>query len=168
MQVGLRDARVVGPTASFGEIPVVPITAGAQASLAGGVVYGGYDQPNAMRVHLDDALIGPDALPQVDTGARFSGLTQGVLDYSYANFKLQVTELGQVVDSTFDREVTLPNRRDAVDVATFNVENLSPTDDSGKFAGLADQLVENLNSPDIVALEEIQDNNGSQLSLIHI
>lgn len=162
MQVGLRDARVVGPTASFGEIPVVPTTAGAQASLAGGVVYGGYDQPNAMRVHLDDALIGPDALPQVDTGARFSGLTQGVLDYSYANFKLQVTELGQVVESTFDREVTLPNRRDAVDVATFNVENLSPTDDSGKFAGLADQLVENLNSPDIVALEEIQDNNGSQ------
>ena len=162
MQVGLRDARVVGPTASFGEIPVVPATAGAHASLAGGVVYGGYDQPNAMRVHLDDALIGPDALPQVDTGARFSGLTQGVLDYSYANFKLQVTELGQVVDSTFDREVTLPNRRDAVDVATFNVENLSPTDDSGKFAGLADQLVENLNSPDIVALEEIQDNNGSQ------
>lgn len=163
MQVAVRDAEAVGPTASFGEIPVVPGTnVEARRSIAGGVVHGGYDQPNAQRLHLDDGILGNGALPQVDTGARIAGLTTGVLDYSYANFKVQVTELGRVAPSPFLREVTAANRDDALEVATFNVENLSPTDDSGKFEGLAEQLVHNLQAPDIVALEEVQDNNGAQ------
>ena len=40
------------------------------------------------------------------------------------------------------------------------MENLDPTDPGDKFARLAAGIVTNLNSPDIVALEEIQDNNG--------
>lgn len=162
MRVAVRDARATGPTASFGEIPVVPTEDGATDSVAGGVVYGGYDQPNARRVHLDDGILGAGALPTVDTGARFAGLTTGVLDYSFANYKLQVTELGTHQPSPFRREVSIPNRVGHLDVATFNVENLDPTDDSAKYSGLAQQLVTNLDAPDIVALEEIQDNNGSQ------
>ncbi|WP_462417423.1 lamin tail domain-containing protein [Kytococcus sp. Marseille-QA3725] len=162
MRVGVRDATAVGPTASFGEIPVVPSDAGAQRSVFGGVVYGGYDQPNARRVHLDDGILGKDALPEVNTGARLEGLTAGVLDYSFANYKLQVTDLGEVQASPFARDVAAENRDDALEVATFNVENLDPTDDSEKYAGLAEQLVTNLQSPDIVALEEIQDDNGAQ------
>jgi predicted extracellular nuclease len=45
-------------------------------------------------------------------------------------------------------------------VATFNVENLDPGDPAEKFDQLAGLIVTNLKSPDIVALEEIQDNNG--------
>ena len=45
-------------------------------------------------------------------------------------------------------------------VATFNVENLDPSDPPDKFDQLAGLIVANLKSPDIVALEEIQDANG--------
>jgi predicted extracellular nuclease len=41
------------------------------------------------------------------------------------------------------------------------VENLAPSDPPAKFAGLADTLVNNLKAPDIVAVEEIQDDTGA-------
>jgi uncharacterized protein len=46
-------------------------------------------------------------------------------------------------------------------IATYNVENLAPSDPDTKFAALASGVVTNLASPDIVALEEIQDNTGA-------
>jgi len=67
-------------------------------------------------------------------------------------------------------------------IATFNVENLDPkkediskvdektsknVDDDvkdGKFAALATQIVTNLQAPDIIALQEVQDNDGAELS----
>jgi predicted extracellular nuclease len=45
-------------------------------------------------------------------------------------------------------------------VATFNVENLDPGDSAAKFSQLASLIVNNLRSPDLVALEEVQDNTG--------
>jgi len=45
--------------------------------------------------------------------------------------------------------------------ATFNVENLDANDPQSMFDQLAGHLVTNLRSPDLVALEEIQDNNGA-------
>ncbi|MBW4592327.1 MAG: type I secretion C-terminal target domain-containing protein [Brasilonema angustatum HA4187-MV1] len=45
-------------------------------------------------------------------------------------------------------------------VATFNVENLDPGDGAAKFNGLASAIVNNLKTPDIISVEEIQDNNG--------
>jgi endonuclease/exonuclease/phosphatase family metal-dependent hydrolase len=69
-------------------------------------------------------------------------------------------------------------------VATFNVENLDPkkesvskvdgntsrnVDDdvkSGKFTALANQIVNNLEAPDIIALQEVQDNDGAELSSV--
>ncbi len=69
-------------------------------------------------------------------------------------------------------------------VATFNVENLDPkrenvsrvdrnstrnVDDdvrSGKFTALANQIVTNLEVPDIIALQEVQDNDGAELSSV--
>ena len=46
-------------------------------------------------------------------------------------------------------------------MATYNVENLDPSDPQEKFDALAGAVVENLSSPDILALEEIQDDNGA-------
>lgn len=50
---------------------------------------------------------------------------------------------------------------DRVTVATYNVLNLSPTpSDSAQMRLLGRQIVERLRSPDILALEEIQDESG--------
>ena len=45
--------------------------------------------------------------------------------------------------------------------ATFNVENLDPGDPPAKFAELAGLIVNNLRSPDLLSLEEVQDSNGA-------
>ncbi|WP_171110219.1 MULTISPECIES: endonuclease/exonuclease/phosphatase family protein [Streptomyces] len=47
-------------------------------------------------------------------------------------------------------------------MATLNVENLDAKDPQSKFDALARQIVSNLASPGIVALQEIQDNNGPE------
>ena len=54
-----------------------------------------------------------------------------------------------------------PAAPDDLSVATFNVENLDPTDPQSKFDDLAQIIVHNLRAPDLVALEEVQDNNGA-------
>jgi Ca2+-binding RTX toxin-like protein len=53
-------------------------------------------------------------------------------------------------------------------VASYNVLNLDPNEAdgdtdiaNGRFAAIAQQIVTNLNTPDIIGLQEIQDNSGS-------
>ena len=51
-----------------------------------------------------------------------------MLDYSFGNFKLNVTQALTRVDNGLAREVTTAPGAGALAVATFNVENLRPTD----------------------------------------
>ena len=153
MLVGVRDAQVVGPTATFGEIPVVPgqLAAGdAIRSNRGGVVYSGYDHPNAMRVQLDDGLIGAGNMPLANVGDTLPGDVTGPLDYSFSNFKLEVTSVPTLVSGGLQREVTRPASQHELAIGTFNVENLSPQDPQTKFDRLAGQIVHNLASPDVL------------------
>ncbi len=163
MYVGVRDAEVVGPTASFGEIPVVPgSNVDAIPSEFNGVVYGGYDQPNAMRLQLDDLIIGAANMPKASVGDTLPGLSTGVVDYSFANFKVELTAVPQHAPSGMTRETAIAKTDDRqLTVASFNVENLAPQSPDEKFARLAGQIVNNLRSPDILAIEEVQDNSGS-------
>lgn len=54
---------------------------------------------------------------------------------------------------------TLASSTNQLTIAAFNVENLDPSDGS-RFSKIAKLIVENLKSPDILGLTEIQDNNG--------
>jgi predicted extracellular nuclease len=160
MRVQVNKARVVGPTNDFGEIPVVG-DAGERASIhttRGGLVIRA-DDFNPERIHLDDRLM-PGELPLLDVGDRFKSPIVGILDYSFGNFKLDVSESVVTVSGALQRESARVPGDDELAVATFNVENLDPGDGTAKFAELADLIVNNLKSPDLVALEEIQDNNG--------
>lgn len=160
MNVGVRDAQVVGPTASFGEIPVVPRGSKGTRSSAGGMVYSGYDQPNSSRVHVDDALLPKDALPQADVGDTLGGTVTGPLDYSFANVKLLATRAPTTEDGGLQRETAARPDKHDLSVASFNVENLAPGNAEGTFGRLAGQVVDHLRSPDVIALEEVQDNSG--------
>src|SRR4029078_6382879 len=59
------------------------------------------------------------------------------------------------------REVTAEPGANELSVATFNVENLDALEPQSKFDALAGEIVTNRKSPDVVSLEEIQDNNGA-------
>ncbi|GAB1545062.1 hypothetical protein NUACC21_77380 [Scytonema sp. NUACC21] len=77
---------------------------------------------------------------------------------------MQASPLAQVpisVPTVQERETTsLENSQDVLTVATFNVENLDPSDN--RFADIAKVIVNNLKAPDIIGLIEIQDNNGTK------
>jgi uncharacterized protein len=158
MRVQVNEALAVGPTNGFGEIPVVGDD-GANAGIRttrGGVVIRPTDF-NPERIILDDSVL---PTPLVNVGDHFAGAVLGVLDYSFANFKLNITAPLTRVDEGLEREVTRSPRDQELAVATYNVENLDPTDGPAVFARHADYIVNHLRSPDLVAIEEIQDNDG--------
>jgi predicted extracellular nuclease len=161
MRVQINNPVAVGPTNQFNEIPVV-VDGGAAAGLRtprGGVLVRAGDF-NPERVFLDDTLLS-GATPNVHVGDGFTTPAVGVLDYSFGNFKLNVTAPMIRVDKGLAREVAATPASGELAIATFNVENLDAAESDAKFAALAAEIVGNLRSPDVIALEEIQDNNGA-------
>jgi predicted extracellular nuclease len=163
MRVQVNQALAVGPRNSFGEIPVV----GDQSALAGvDSVRGGIlvrpNDFNPERIILDDTLV---ATPAVNVGDGFTTPVVGVMDYSFGNFKLNITAPLARVDGGLHREVTRAPRDQELVVGTYNVENLDPGD-AGAFARHAGLIVDHLRSPDLLAIEEIQDNDGPTNSAV--
>jgi predicted extracellular nuclease len=157
MLVQIDNAVAVGPTNQFGEIPVVG-DGSAQAgvdTVRGGVVIRPEDF-NPERILLDDTFL---STPVVNVGDGFTTNVVGVMDYSFGNFKLNITRALTRVDNGLAREITRAPLDHEIVVGTYNVENLDPSD--GSFARHAALVVNNLRSPDLLAIEEIQDNNGA-------
>jgi hypothetical protein len=156
----VNDPVVVGPTNGFGELWVLA-AGGAGAgvrTIRQGIVIGPADF-NPERIQLEDDIV-LGATPAANVGDRFTTAAVGVLDYNFGNFELQLTTALTRVDNGLVREVTRTQRPNELTIATFNVENLSPVDPPSKFARLAGLIVDNLRAPDLVALEEVQDNDG--------
>ncbi|MEK6322055.1 MAG: lamin tail domain-containing protein [Acidobacteriota bacterium] len=159
MRVQVNNAVVTGPNVSFGEIPVLSDD-GANASVRttrDGIVVRSNDF-NPERIFLDDEIA---STPTVVVGDHFTGPIVGVMDYSFGNFKLEVTSSPTAVPGGLSQEVTAAPTANQLAVATFNVENLDANDPPAKFSDLAGVIINNLQSPDLIALEEIQDNNGA-------
>jgi uncharacterized protein len=158
MLVQINDAVAVGPRNDFGEIPVLADN-GRHAGIRtarGGIVVAPTDF-NPERMILDDVH---RPTPQVDVRDTFATPVHAVVDYNFGNFKFLVQNELTPVDGGLEREVTEPPHRHELVIATFNVENLDPTDSPEKFAALARLIVDNLRSPDLLAIEEVQDNTG--------
>jgi len=157
MLVELDDAVAVGPTNRFGELPVIPGGTAAQRTSRGGVLYS-YADPNTARLILAPGLA---PVPTANVSDTLPGPVIGVLDYNFANFRLDVLSTPTLTPGPIQPEVTRKQWLLELAIATYNVENLAPTDPQVKFDRLALGLVRNLSSPDIVSLEEIQDNSGA-------
>jgi predicted extracellular nuclease/2',3'-cyclic-nucleotide 2'-phosphodiesterase (5'-nucleotidase family)/phosphodiesterase/alkaline phosphatase D-like protein len=168
MLVQVNDAKVVGATNNFGEIAVVADGGkGSGPATDNGGVYVSPDDFNPERILIDDALVANE--PAVDVGDKFTAPVVGVVSYSFGNYKvLNTAPLPGVEAADNPREVTnLTGTADQLTVATFNVENLDPADgdpnpaNNDRLDQLARTIVENMKSPDIIALQEMQDNNGA-------
>jgi len=157
MLVRIAAPHAVGPRSRFGEIPVVTDGLAGPFTPRGGVFVRPVDF-NPERFILDD-VIAPT--PSANVGDGLGDSVDAVVDYSFSNFKYLVTGTPQRVDNGLQREVTEAPRANQLAMGSMNVENLDPTDSEEKFAALAEILVTNLQSPDIVAVEEVQDNNGA-------
>ncbi|WP_030858637.1 endonuclease/exonuclease/phosphatase family protein [Streptomyces sp. NRRL S-37] len=158
MTVQVSDTRVVGATDPYTELWVT-VKPYEHRNRRGGTVYGSYDAQNTGRLQIQSLGKASD-FPDANVGDTLAGTTAGPLDYNqYGGYTLVASELGTLESAGLRRETTREQRGTELAVATYNVENLDPGDDT--FAAHAAAIVNNLRSPDIVSLEEIQDNNGA-------
>ncbi len=118
MLVQVNDARVVGPSNSFGEQFVT--TKPAQA-------------------------------------ATYRGGTE----ITAGGYVIAATTLGAKQDNSLAPVSATAQSTEQLAVATYNVENLAPSDPDSKYQRLAQGVVTHLASPDVIAVEEVQDNTGA-------
>ena len=157
MRLEVADAVAVGPTTRFGEIPVADADVVEPRTVNGGALLR-EDDPNPEVLITDDALVEDE--PSVTTGTTFAERPVGVLDYSFGAFKLLVTEPlvvgtpGALAADSAD----FPTRPA---VGSYNVENLMGDADQDEFDAIAEQVVAELDSPLVLALQEVQDDDGA-------
>ncbi|NEO91873.1 MAG: endonuclease [Moorea sp. SIO3G5] len=186
MLVTVEDAVSVAPTDAFGgfstfEFFVVP-NQGAFATGTnsnGGVTLNDPDlsdgttfteiEFNPERVQID-ALTDESDLPSISTGTLLGDVT-GVVSYSFGNYEVLIDEpltpQGNIGITT-PETTTVVGDSEQLTIASYNVLNLDPNDADGdtdiadgRFELIASQIVNNLATPDIIGLQEIQDNDGS-------
>ncbi len=120
----------------------------------------GDQNPERVQIQFDGTLF-PFPVPAIAVGDQLGDVT-GVVGYSFGNFEVNAIAPFDVIPAGLKREITrLRGTRNRVTVASYNVLNLSPLpEDDAQRATLAAQIVNNLRSPDVIALQEIQDNSG--------
>lgn len=180
MRIMVREPVVVGPTTYRGGFVVVgddgrhaePRTHRGGLSLLP-------EDFNPERVLVDTDLL--DEAPDLAVGDRLIGPVIGTVAYRFGEWRVWATEpLPPAEDGAVDdeedgedsgdggtptaepaREKT-PLRGDDhhLTVATFNVLNLDPQDPSKQFEGLARTIAQELGAPDVIGLQEIQDDDG--------
>jgi VCBS repeat-containing protein len=163
MRVTIDSPVAVSQTNSNGETWV--LASGGAGSTGydgrGGITISAGDfNPERIQIDATSALFAGYS-PAHTQGDRLSNVT-GIINYAFNSYEVLVTEAVTVVqDFTMPRETTsLVGDRDHLTIASYNVENLDPGDGPVKFNLLAQNIVYNLQAPDIIALQEVQDANG--------
>jgi endonuclease/exonuclease/phosphatase family metal-dependent hydrolase len=161
MLVRVEEPVVVGPTSKYGEV-VVLADGGRKAEQRterGGLKLLG-ENSNPQRIIIDDRLVADP--PPLRTGDRLTGAVDGILHYSFGSYKL--FNLGPLPEARSAGlaagRTTLRGDAAHMTVASFNLENLSAVSDDEEFAKLAAIIADNLGEPDIVAVQEVQDDTG--------
>ncbi|MEV7386320.1 MULTISPECIES: endonuclease/exonuclease/phosphatase family protein [unclassified Streptomyces] len=158
MNVQVADTRVVTATDPYSELWVT-VKPHENRTRRGGSLYASYDDQNTGRLQIQSLGSTAD-FPLANVGDTLTGTTTGPMDYNqYGGYTLVASQLGTLKSGGLERETTKKQSRGELAVATYNVENLDPSD--ATFDKHAAAIVNNLQSPDIVSLEEIQDNNGA-------
>ncbi|MDX2076724.1 MAG: nuclease [bacterium] len=171
MMVCMHEAITISPNRSFNEFWIVPDNGDSATPLnsRGGLTITAEDF-NPETIHIDDTLFnGIDTQPvkddypvSVDVGMAIEGAVTGIIGYGFGNYEFLVNVPFTLTDSPLTREVTdlVATADNQFTIATYNVENLMGNADEADFISRATQICENLLAPDVVMLQEIQDNNG--------
>ncbi|WP_316570495.1 5'-nucleotidase C-terminal domain-containing protein [Neobacillus sp. YIM B06451] len=157
MRVTIENPIATAPQ-KYGEIPVIARKVdGKPYTIAGGTILT-KDNANPERMHI---LMG-DRNYVNKTGDRLNGTVTGVVSYGFQNYKILTdrASLPELVEGPAVRETTtIKKEADKLTVATYNMENYRASE-TVKTQKIAESIVYNLNSPDIIGLVEVQDNNG--------
>ena len=158
---------------------------GGRADFGNTDAVGGDFNPERIQIDIDTGVLAGVADPQVATGAQFSDI-EGVVGYAFGNYEVMPTKAFTVTQaSPLAKETTALVGDDRhLTIASYNAENLDPklenvalvankstsnVDDdlgNGKFDTIAAQIFSTLKAPDIVSLQEVQDNDGAEASSV--
>ncbi|WP_052343674.1 chitobiase/beta-hexosaminidase C-terminal domain-containing protein [Bacillus massiliigorillae] len=156
MLVEVENPKVVAPQ-SYGDVVVLPKD-GVTNTTAGGLKITETDyNPERITIGLNDKNF------VVKAGDSFDGSITGVMSYSFSNYKVLTdkTKLPKLIEGTTAREITsIQPTEDKLTIATYNVENFSAATDDEKITKIAQSIIDNLKTPDIIQLTEVQDGDG--------
>jgi VCBS repeat-containing protein len=173
MRVTVTGPQATGPTNSFGEIFAVANNGAGATGLnsrgdllvsGGAVSFGNTDSTggdfNPERIQIDPGL--GQATPDVNVGAKLNDVT-GIVNYSFGNYEvLATTPVTVATASPLVKETgTLTGDNTHLLLASYNAENLAPSNGAAKFNTIASQIINSLHAPDVIAMQEIQDDSGS-------
>ncbi len=172
MRVTVRNAVAISPTSRFGEIFVLPRGVSPSGLSRRGVLTLRPGDFNPERIKInDDPGLSPMVTPDVSVGDSLGNVT-GVMSYGFGNYEVRFTRPFKTARGRLVPETTALAARDGyMTLASFNVLNLDPNDADGdkdvaggRFDAVAAVIARNLRYPDILALQEVQDNDGSARS----
>ncbi|WP_281251054.1 DUF6359 domain-containing protein [Planococcus faecalis] len=161
MRLAVPNAQVVGPQ-NYGEVVIVAENSpNTDFHKQGGILISENDyNPERITVDFNNENYVAKA------GDSFTGNIIGVMGFGFGNYKLWATEndLPTLKDGGTKPEQTwIAKQKDELTVAAYNVENFSAdpshTSDT-KAQRIAESFVNDLNSPDIIVMVEVQDNDG--------
>jgi VCBS repeat-containing protein len=157
MRVTVQNPLVIQSTNGFGETYVVASDGVGATGVAarGGLTLSAGDY-NPERIQIDSLNGSPTLFTE---GDHITSVT-GIINYSHDEYEV-LTSVEPTLRQAGDlaRETTsLVGDEDHLSIATYNVENLDPSDN--KYDILAHDIVYNLGAPDIISLQEVQDDNG--------
>jgi Ca2+-binding RTX toxin-like protein len=163
MRVTIDKPIAVSNSNDFGETDLVASSGAGSTGVneRGGITISEGDY-NPEKIQLDDRLVGQPTLSIGDV----LGSVTGVLNYSFDRYEVVATERAVITtDRTLgDNDTALKGDVNYVSVATYNVENMDPSDN--KYDILANNIVNSLKAPDIIALQEVQDADGARSGTI--
>jgi hypothetical protein len=93
-------------------------------------------------------------------GDQFDESIQAVVDYSFGNYKFLARRFPPLEDGGLTPERAPAADKHDLSVASYNVENLDPVNDAARMQRIARQIIDNLKSPDILGVQEMQDFDG--------
>ncbi|MEK4627759.1 chitobiase/beta-hexosaminidase C-terminal domain-containing protein [Solibacillus sp. FSL R7-0682] len=164
MRVQVGNVKAVAPQEHGDLITVLEST--PTNSIHGGVLFEeGNTNPNRIQFRLEPN--GAARNLEVATGDKFTGPITGIVGYSYQNYKIYVSldeMTAKYRQGTTTPETTkIVKAEDKLTIASYNLENFSnnkteTTNDKAR--KLARAIAVDMQSPDIVGVTEVQDNNG--------
>lgn len=164
MRIQLDNATILGP---YSYNPGLAVTVDNEPNNplktpAGGLILRG-DGTGEFESSLNPQRLFINKKPSqaVTTGDKFTGPINGVLSYSSSNYKVTLEgDLPPITSSGLQQATTsIEPQQDKLTIATFNVENFSKKD-ATRGNKIGKIIVNNLKSPDIIGIMEVQDNDG--------
>lgn len=162
MRVSIHRPLVIGPTTRYGGIGV--LAEGGQGAgprtHRGGLRLSEGDL-NPERILLSSRISAKP--PSATIGDVFTQPITGVVDHDFGHYRVVVSEPLPALEpgGLPPEQTTLAATAGTLRVATCNALNLGGNAGEERMERLAREIVEALGAPDLVALEEIQDDSGA-------